>query len=506
MKTKRFVSTLLALLLVCSLPVSAFAMDDNPVGGQVSVPTGETMGTNYGTVTDNNGTVTENYGTVTDNGTEYDKTGTVETNYNSVVTNYGTVTTNNGTVTTNNDTGKVTTNNGKVTTNNGTVSTNNGTVTDNYKTVTDNYGTVTTNGSEATKYDAEVNNNYGTVTTNNGTVINNGTQDDHANAIVETNNFSVNSNYGVVSTNKDLVDNNFGTVTNNCYEILHNYKGAEVTNNKEGAVVYSNYGTVNDNKGTVVTNFGGNVKTNNGTVNCNDNGGAVETNKGTVIDNNGTVDTNEITGTVTNYRGTVGTNYGTVHEADGTTHYGVQVDNDGTPALEQKKAGEALDLTKFFAKAGYVLTGFIQNYGMENGKVTLLDSPTTVSGTSYTADCPNVLTLIWQAIVNPAAGETAAATDDGTGSFGPGSVISINGHKFLLVAVVEDVYCLASIDSYEEEQLSDLPALLSTLLTEEQLSHVTGDPELLDEALTACFFAGEGSHIVFPCDSSLIFS
>ena len=30
--------------------------------------------------------------------------------------------------------------------------------------------------------------------------------------------------------------------------------------------------------------------------------------------------------------------------------------------------------------------------------------------------------------------------------------------------------------------------------------------ELLDEELTARFFGGEGSHIVFPCDSSLIFS
>ena len=123
----------------------------------------------------------------------------------------------------------------------------------------------------------------------------------------------------------------------------------------------------------------------------------------------------------------------------------------------------------------------------------------TVSDTSYTVTCPNVLTLIWRAIFSPTA-------DDGAGSFGPGSFVSINGHKFLLVAAMEDVYCLASVDSFGEEQLSDLPALLATLLTEEQLTHVTGEPELLDEELTARFFAGRGSHIVFPCDSSLIFS
>ena len=105
-----------------------------------------------------------------------------------------------------------------------------------------------------------------------------------------------------------------------------------------------------------------------------------------------------------------------------------------------------------------------------------------------------------------AGGDNTPAADDGAGYFGPGSHISINGRQYLLVAVVEDVYCLASVDSFGEEELSDLPALLATLLTEEQLTHVTGEPELLDEDLTARFFAGEGSHIVFPCDSSLIFS
>ena len=224
-----------------------------------------------------------------------------------------------------------------------------------------------------------------------------------------------------------------------------------------------------------------------------------------MTENLGTVTTNEITGTVTNKNnGTVGTNYGTVNEADGTTHYGVQVDNEGDVSLAQKENGETWDLAQLFTKAGYVLTGFIQAY--QTGENGLTQASTTVEGTSYTADCPNVLTLIWQAIVNPGSGEIAAAASDGTGSFGPGSVISINGYKFLLVAVVEDVYCLASVDSFEDEALSDLPVLLASLLTEEQLTHVTGEPELLDEELTARFFASQGSHIVLPCDSGLIFS
>ena len=328
MKTKRFVSTLLALLLVCSLPVSAFAADDNPPGTTVSeVSTGDTMGTNSGTVTTNNGTVNFNNGTVT--------------------------------------------------------------------------------------------NNYGTVNENHNTV--------------ETNN-------GYISANE------------------------------------------------------GEVKTNNGTVGTN--ATAVIINNGTVTDNDNVVRINNTTGTVINVGGVVLTNYGTVKQGD-TTWYGVLVDNDGTEIGKQYcKPDEVLDFSQL-TKEGYVYAGYTQEYQLLNGVLT--KQAITVSDTSYTVTCPNVLTLIWQAIASPAA-------DDGAGSFGPGSYVSINGHKFLLVAVVEDVYCLASVDSFGEEQLSDLPALLASLLTEEQLTHVTGEPELLDEALTARFFAGEGSHIVFPCDSSLIFS
>ena len=373
MKTKRFVSTLLALLLICSLPVSAFAdtVEDNPAGTTVpEIPAGDMMYSNSGTVTNNDGAVNYNHGILTNN---------------------------------------------------------NNFVRENYGTVTNNYG--------------EVNENYGTVTTN-------GTLPESETAAFDAN-----------------------------------------------AIVHFNYGTVTTNNGVVTVNVG-TVYTNNGTVYMNNS--AVGTNNGTVTTNEGKVTTNSVTGTVTNKgNGTVDTNYGTMTEADGSTHYGVLVDNDGDVSLTQKEKGETMDLSQLFTKEGYVYAGYTQEYQLLDGVLT--KQALTVSDTSYTVTCPNVLTLIWQAIFSPAA-------DDGSGSFGPGSFVSINGHKFLLVAVMEDVYCLASVDSFEEEELSDLPALLATLLTEEQLTHVTGEPELLDEELTAHFFAGEGSHIVFPCDSSLIFS
>ena len=283
------------------------------------------------------------------------------------------------------------------------------------------------------------------------------------------------------------------------------------------ADIFLNTGTVNTNYAAIDTNHGvveineGGIDTNSadgeypGTVKINN--GIVEHNLGTVEENNGKVNRNHEDGIVTTNTGTVTTNYGTVNKLEydrevskwviDETWYGVQVDNDGTETLEQScTPGQVLDFSQL-TKAGYVYAGYTQEYQLLDGVLT--KQALTVSDTSYTVTCPNGLTLIWQAIFSPAA-------DDGAGSFDPGSFVSINGHKFLLVAVVEDVYCLASVDSFGEEQLSDLPALLASLLTEEQLTHVTGEPELLDEELTARFFAGEGSHIVFPCDKGLIFS
>ena len=236
-----------------------------------------------------------------------------------------------------------------------------------------------------------------------------------------------------------------------------NLPGTTVPEVSTGDTMGTNSGTVTTNNGTVDNN-GRIVETNNGYISVNE--GEVKTNNGTVNINAGNVRINNTTGIVNNDVGVVFTNYGTVNtlEYDSSvndwviteTWYGVQVDNDGKTTLEQKKAGEVLDLTQF-TKEGYVYAGYTQEYQLLNGVLT--KQALTVSDTSYTVTCPNVLTLIWQAIVNPgsgsgsgsgsgenasAAGETAA--DDGAGSFGPGSFVSINGHKFLLVAVVKDVY------------------------------------------------------------------
>ena len=403
MKLKQIISLAIALLLICGLPLSAFAMNDNPEGGTVSVPAGETMGTNSGTVNTNNGDVGTNYGTI-------------ETNNGDVGTNYGIVDYNSGTVGTNNNI---------------------------------------------------VNTNVGEVTTNaqNGIVTYNGTATDNANAKVGTNNGDVHTNYGIIEINN---------------------------------------GDVSINNGDVSINDAG-VGTNNDTV---------VINNGTVYINYGTVKTNGITGDVTNFdTGNVETNNGTVTYRKGNeeiTFYGVQVDG----SLLQKEVGVELNLKEKFSKEGYVLAGYIMNWRMDDDRgLVSMETPKTTDDYIYSLDHPNVLTLIWMAISGSGGGSGDLDEDKGNGSaaawekpeyFGPGCYISLNGKQYILTEIKGEDYYLASCEEYTQEELAEAGELLESLLTEEQLSHVTGEAGILEGELNELFFGG-GSRIVFPCDIGMIF-
>ena len=72
-----------------------------------------------------------------------------------------------------------------------------------------------------------------------------------------------------------------------------------------------------------------------------------------------------------------------------------------------------------------------------------------------------------------------------------------------VIRVGEDYY-LASCEEYTQEELAEAGELLESLLTEEQLSHVTGEAGILEGELNELFFGG-GSRIVFPCDIGMIF-
>ena len=107
MKTKRFLSTLLALLLVCSLPVSAFADTTENTGPMENNNGNLDVNASTGTITNNNGYVLYNYGSITNNcegsvvGSNYGAVGTNdgEIQDNGLITDHvGTVETNNGEV------------------------------------------------------------------------------------------------------------------------------------------------------------------------------------------------------------------------------------------------------------------------------------------------------------------------------------------------------------------------------------------------------------------------
>ena len=286
---------------------------------------------------------------------------------------------------------------------------------------------------------------------------------------------TMNTNYGVVTTNKGTVTTNYGTI-----EI--------------------NDGDVSINNGDVGTNDG-DVGTNNGTVVLND--GTVDINNGTVEINFGTVKTNEITGDVTNYNtGDVETNYGTVTYVKGNeaiSFYGVQVNG----SLLQKEVGVELNLKEKFSKEGYVLAGYIMNWRMDADRgLVSMETPKTTDDYIYSLDHPNVLTLIWMAISG--SGNGSAAEGEKPEYFGPGCYISLNGKQYILTEIKGEDYYLASCEEYTQEELAEAGELLESLLTEEQLSHVTGEAGILEGELNELFFGG-GSRIVFPCDIGMIF-
>ena len=303
----------------------------------------------------------------------------------------------------------------------------------------------------------------------------------------------------------------------------------------EEETMNTNYGTVTTNKGTVTTNYGtieindGDVSINNGDVGTNDgdvgtnnvtvvlNDGTVDINNGTVEINFGTVKTNEITGDVTNYNtGNVETNNGTVtyvKDNEEITFYGVQVDG----SLLQKEVGVELNLKEKFSKEGYVLAGYIMNWRMDDDRgLVSMETPKTTDDYIYSLDHPNVLTLIWMAISGSGDGSGDLDEDKGNGGngsaaegekpeyFGPGCYISLNGKQYILTEIKGEDYYLASCEEYTQEELAEAGELLESLLTEEQLSHVTGEAGILEGELNELFFGG-GSRIVFPCDIGMIF-
>lgn len=525
-----------------------------------------TGGPSSGQVNENRGKIENNYGTV---GTNVRNAGEIESNYGTVETNNYYVTYNNGTVDTNNhrvetNNGIVTTNNRDVETNNKTVATNNGYVSVNSETgtvgnnkyiVSKNYGQITTNDTGGTVYRIDekgtVGTNKGTVNINNGkvTVVNSGEVEKNCGTIEKNTgdvghfstvdpSYNSGGNYGIIIANEGRVLENGGEVrvpisTESSEYVNREYNGTIVTNvgtvikNNENSTIQTNKDTVGDNAGTVNYNFaGGTVDTNNGTVDTN-NGtviinavdGTVGTNNNIVRDNYGKVETNTINGVVhnkttdnqngQNVTGTVTNNYGTVYNFDEEKNgyvatYGVQVRNtDGGTGtgLLQAVENTVNKLADLFKRDGYKVVGYEDLTDESNVGET--------SSSDFKATRPSILSLIWKAIVKPAAPaaptvDEAVPTSYDPNYIGLGSVIYINEKGYKVVEIKDDAYVVVTFDALPDEDVADLNALYARLFTPEQQKLVKNMGQLLDSEDVLTIFGKPGNHPVYEVSKDLV--
>ena len=234
MKRRITAMLIVAVMLLGMMPgtASATELPPNPSGSTTSIPYGDSMYSNYGTINGVSGKLTLNSGKVL------------------MILATGIVTYNHTTGTVGVNRGFLEVNQGKVDENNSTLDENNGTVTQNYvngiinkneKTVTKNYGVIK-------------NNNYNGVITDN-----------EMNASVHNNSGTINENYGVLDENAQSGRVNYnrgnGKINKNTSTVYNN--SGSVYNNS--GYIYSNSGYVTTNTGTVY-NISGYVTTNTGTV------------------------------------------------------------------------------------------------------------------------------------------------------------------------------------------------------------------------------------------------
>ncbi len=336
---KKISALLLAVLLMASFSITAFAEDNYDDGKEIDSDIEENHGDNV-TVTDY-GTIWKNYGTVSENN------GNVNVNAGTVSENNGKVDANAGTVVNNNDGGAV-----------------NG----NFRTI----GAYTDDGKVDTTHG-----NFGTVSGNYP----------GANAGLTTNgNILYNGPTGVIGDGEGYSHwelGNFSTVDINDGRIVTNGSGGEVKTNNE--IITTNKGTVTENKsiGTIETNAkDGVVTTNTGKVEINQAGGTVTTNNGTV----GKVDTfgNPVSGTG-NY-GKVDDNSGTVYNQGGTV-----VNNNGeVKNFSGEVTNNEADGKVNNGSAGTVVNnkGEVNHYSANNGVVN--NSGTVrINGNNSTANVVN---------------------------------------------------------------------------------------------------------------------
>ncbi len=399
------------------------AIAENAAGttsGEIVIPSGDVF-VNNGTITDNNGHVHLNDYTPAEAGSEAPATGgVIENNAGILDQNNWLVTTNTGEININTKTGAIANNGkatpasdddkGKVTTNRGTIINNNsgskvtsnsGTITSNAGNVDDNAskGVITTNSGTVGKADDDTTGNKGNIKTNTGVVTVNSGTIGGTETSDRGNEGTVTSNSGVITKNSGLVENNSGEIASNTGEATVTTTDGVTTFDEDGGIV-DNGGTVTENSGTIKKNNtsgtveenkdGGQILTNLGLVEANDEGAKVYHNgqdaesiptgapgsayTGEIDTNDGDVVVNEKTGVITDNNGNVDTNNGTITDNNADA---VVKDNNGI--VETNKASAVIEINDGVINVNDGTVGNGTEEGKKNNGTVKFNDGTVVS-------------------------------------------------------------------------------------------------------------------------------
>lgn len=562
---RAWLSILLVLLLLTSLPISAMADGEthitvdteNNTTSNAIIDKGVNVTTNSAPVVENNGNIgtsnapittntstgevgTANASVYTNEGKVEDSKAYIETNTGTVTDNNGRINESSGTVVNNNSMSGIGTNTGTVTNSAGFIQTNNGQV-----------GTVGTQGQAASTSNTNLVNNQavknedgtyqegtGVVDVNYGFLVNNGDYNakDKDSGTLNTNEGIVNGNYGTITTNNGHVDSNYAVITENQGEINYASGNSQIGTNGEDAYISVNQGKIDTNDGTINVNPGGTIGTNNGTVN-DFAYGKIETNNGVinecwsgsiVTENNGTINdgkslqvvTNGITGVVNDTgASTVENNFGTYNCSDGNTYLGLSWGSD-TKSLTlldgEVVKGTQKNLDEAAAKVtaagptrdGYKLTGYTW-LTSDGAKVT--------DTANYTMNAPTWLKLLWEKIVTAVAPAPASSdepeakpvkaaaipTTVEAEDVKVGTVVRAKGQLFKVIEMDDGSITVVTMGALSKKDMEDLMVYLAKYLTPEQIELLLGNPELISQELAAKLFGGNTNHIVFKAAKNL---
>ena len=198
----------------------------------------------------------------------------------------------------------------------------------------------------------------------------------------------------------------------------------------------------------------------------------------------------------------------------------MQVQNtDGGAGTKLLQAVEntIVKLADLFKRDGYELVGYNDitpepEYPDEDwdGPVeyALNNNPSAqeLSATEFQATRPSILSLIWKAIVKPAAPsgdpepktvQNNIPTTLSADQVKVGAYVRQGNLLFRIIEVGDDYIRVATVPKLSEQALADMLGFLKQHLSDAQIAKINGEPALLEQELVTYFFGGTFEHISF---------